>query len=122
MSPIDRIRNSFALALLATIAVGLGNRAAADALPVVTGVELQPLSAQVKRVAESLELLGQPLDASSKGKLDRALQMTDEAAAVRAVQDVFDPLCLVGVNINPESRVKAAQGPAAARLAQHGWR
>ena len=33
---------------------------------------------------------------------------------VRAIQEVLDPLCLIGVEINPESRVKAVQGPAAA--------
>jgi hypothetical protein len=33
------------------------------------------------------------------------------------VQKLLDPYCLVGVNINPESRVKAARGPRAADLA-----
>ena len=34
---------------------------------------------------------------------------------------MLDPHCLIGININPESRVKSAQGPAAARLVQNGW-
>jgi hypothetical protein len=38
----------------------------------------------------------------------------DEAGAV--LQQLLDPYCLVGVTINPESRVKVARGPAAARL------
>ena len=38
------------------------------------------------------------------------------------MQDALDPLCLIGVEINPESRVKAVQGPAPARLMKHGWR
>ena len=38
------------------------------------------------------------------------------------VQEVLDQHCLVGVHINPESRVKAMQGPAPAALVQNGWR
>ena len=41
--------------------VAAGSIARADNLPIVTDVEFQPLSAQVKRIAEALELLGQPL-------------------------------------------------------------
>jgi hypothetical protein len=33
-----------------------------------------------------------------------------------AVQKLLDPLCLIGVTINPESRVKAARGPREAEL------
>jgi hypothetical protein len=45
----------------------------------------------------------------------------DDAAAVKAVQTALDPLCLAGITINPESRVKAARGAASAKLHQHGW-
>src|SRR5579863_4902645 len=41
---------------------------------------------------------------------------TDAARALKKLQDLLDPLCLAGVSINPESRVKAARGPAAASL------
>ena len=34
---------------------------------------------------------------------------------------MLDRHCLIGIEINPESRVKAVQGPAAARLVQNGW-
>ena len=37
-----------------------------DDLPMVNDVELQPFAAQVKRVIEALETLGQPLAASEK--------------------------------------------------------
>lgn len=36
----------------------------------------------------------------------------------KAVQKLLDPLCLVGVHINPESRVKAVRGPLPAELMQ----
>jgi hypothetical protein len=96
--------------------------ALAQELPVVDDVEGQPLAAQAKRVAQALELAGQPLSAAAKEDLEKASALTDQKAAVRAIQKVFDPLCLIGVNINPESRVKAKQGLAAPRLVQHGWR
>lgn len=94
---------------------------AAEPLPVIRQVEIQPLKAQAKRVAEALELVGAPLTDSQKGQLDAALAETDEAKAVAAIQALFDPLCLAAVNINPESRVKVAAGPAEPSLIQQGW-
>ncbi len=38
------------------------------------------------------------------------------------IQKILDPLCLVEVNINPESRVKAQLGPAPKKLVEQGWR
>ena len=48
----------------------------------------------------------------------RRLAREDAKAAGGAerVQKLLDTLCLVGVSINPESRVKAARGPASAEL------
>lgn len=103
---------AFLLALLSG-AVSRG-----DALPRYTDVEFQPLAAQARRVAEALGQLGQPLPPADRARLDRALN----GGGVTAIQDVLDPLCLVGVEINPESRVKAVQGTAPARLVRHGWR
>ena len=54
--------------------------------------------------------------------LKQATQAGDQARSVRAVQAALDPYCLVMVNINPESRVKVAPGPARPVLAQAGWR
>jgi hypothetical protein len=93
-----------------------------EELAKVDGVPLQPLTSQAGRVVEALEFLGQPLPAADRARLEQAAQQGDEDAAIRTIQDVLDPLCLVGVSINPESRVKSLQGPAAPRLVQHGWR
>src|SRR5262249_60708786 len=43
-------------------------------------------------------------------------------AAAEAVQKLLDAHCLVAVNVNPQSRVKVARGPAGAdlRLGQEG--
>ncbi len=40
---------------------------------------------------------------------------------VTGIQKVLDPHVLVGVNINPESRVKVARGDAEAQLLEQGW-
>ena len=46
--------------------------------------------------------------------LDKAVAETDKIKAIEGIQKILDPLCLAGVNINPESRVKAAPGRARA--------
>ena len=38
------------------------------------------------------------------------------------IQKSLDPYCLVGVNINPESRVKVKEGQVSKELMQQGWR
>ncbi len=91
-------------------------------LPVVGRVDPQPLVAQVSRVVQTLENLGSPLTAEQQQALDRATQIVEPQDKVRQIQAVLDPLCLAAVNVNPESRVKVARGPAAAQLVQHGWR
>lgn len=94
----------------------------AEELPLVSGVEAQPLKAQAKRVAEALEYLGEPLTAPEKTALDQALALISEEAATAAIQKLFDNRCLAGVHINPESRVKAVRGNAPADLMEQGWR
>ena len=106
--------------LLVLVAMGQLSRAAE--LPLVDGVELQPLAAQAKRVAQALELLGSPLTGDQQAALEKAIAQENPETAIKQIQAVLDPLCLAGVNINPESRVKVAEGPAAKRLMQHGWR
>jgi hypothetical protein len=108
------------LGLILVLATGL--RLRAESLPVVGTVELQPLAAQVHRVTEALDMLGQPLPDAVKERIARAERRTDEAAAVRELQEALDPHCLAGVTINAESRVKAVQGPAPPTLVEHGWR
>lgn len=94
---------------------------AEESLPVIRDVEAQPLQAQVQRVATALDSLGQPLSGEQKKQLDAAMSETDGPKSVAALQAMLDPMCLVLVSINPESRVKVAQGPAAPKLVQHGW-
>ncbi len=95
--------------------------ARAEDLPVYLDVEFQPLSAEVNRVVEALTALGNPLPDSTRAELDAAIKSTD-GSGVKKIQAALDPHCLIGVQVNPESRVKATRGPAPAKLMQHGWR
>ena len=96
----------------------------AEDLPLVTAVEHQPLAAQVMRLVEALQILGEPLPAG-RGHCNFkscAAATSAKPAAVAAMQKILDRHCLVGININPESRVKAQEGPAKAELVEQGWR
>src|SRR5207245_1099930 len=95
---------------------------AADPLPMVGKVALQPLAAHVKQLAEALDYLGNPLPEQVQQNLALALKEPVPEKQVQLIQEILDPLCLVGVQINPESRVKVAVGPAAAELLENGWR
>ncbi len=85
-------------------------------------VPLQPLAQQVRRLEDSLNYLGQPLAAKLHDQINDALAMEDETAAVARLQELLDPLVLAIVSINPESRVKVAQGAAKPVLVEKGTR
>ncbi len=91
--------------------------AAADPPPVVSDVEGQPLAENANRLLKALSFLGAPLPPGVEKELQAAI--TDKDA--RKVQEVLDRRVLFVVNINPESRVKAARGPADAVLQQAGY-
>ena len=99
-----------------------GQVAQAQTLPEVSDVDLQPLKAQIQRLIQATDYLGEPLSARTKRRLSRALGQADAAKAVAAVQQILDAQCLVGININAESRVKVNAGPAKHELVEQGWR
>ena len=105
------------LPLLFTVALS------AQELPLVSNVEHQPLGAQVLRLIEALQVVGEPLPANEAAELRKLAEATSgKPAAVAQMQKILDRHCLVGVNINPESRVKAQEGPAKPELVEQGWR
>ena len=89
--------------------------------PLVTGVEWQPLRAQVRRLMEATDYLGFPFSAAEKERIEAAMKATDPEAGSRQLQEVLDQRCLYVVNINPEMRVKVARGEAEPSLVQNGW-
>ncbi|MBY0589208.1 CehA/McbA family metallohydrolase [bacterium] len=90
--------------------------------PIVSDVAAQPLVAQVRRLAEAMDFLGEPLSKETLAAIDKAAAGTNDEEIVRGMQEILDPLTLAVVEINPESRVKSQAGPVAKELAQHGWR
>lgn len=93
----------------------------AEPLPIVTGVEPQPLAAQVHRLTDALDVLGSPLSPDEMSALTAAANLADADAATAKIQAVLDPHCLAGVTINPEMRVKVIAGPAKPELVEQGW-
>ncbi len=91
-------------------------------LPLVTGVDRQPLVAATERLLEALDYVGAPLSPDDRRQLQDAMKLTDAEACSKGIQQVLDRYCLVGVHINPESRVKVQEGPAPKQLMQQGWR
>jgi hypothetical protein len=90
-------------------------------LPIVEEVEWSPFRDQCLQLLKALNKSATPLRAetvrSARALLDR--EPDDPREAVRGVQKLLDPHCLLAVSINPESRVKAARGPASVELRQN---
>ena len=97
------IRTYFRLAMIGS-ALGL----LAVASPAQAPAPLQPLAQQVRRLEDALNYLGQPFPAKLHDRINEAIAMEDETAAVARLQELLAPHALAVVSINPESRVKVA--------------
>ncbi len=80
-------------------------------------VEGQPVAANVRRVLETLESLGAPLDEAATTALTTAVANEDGAE----LQSLMDQQVLFVVEINPELRVKVKRGPGDPVLQQGGY-
>jgi len=85
-------------------------------------VETQPLIVQCQRLADAMEFLGAPFSEQARQAIERAAEFGSPEEIRRSIQAALDPLCLAEIEINPESRVKVNEGPAARELDQNGWR
>ncbi|MCA8998361.1 MAG: CehA/McbA family metallohydrolase, partial [Planctomycetaceae bacterium] len=95
--------------------------ATAQDLPVVDGVDRQPIVESTRRLIEALQYIGEPLSQEDVQTLEAAFADAN-SDVMKIVQRVLDPHCLAAVNINPESRVKVQEGPVSKTLMEHGWR
>jgi hypothetical protein len=91
---------------------------AQSTLAVIEEIEWKPFREHCRRLLRGLDDVKGPLPAETRKRLDSLLRESprDPDAAAREVQKLLDAHCLLGVSINPESRVKASRGPAAAEL------
>ena len=94
---------------------------AQNSLPIISGVEPQPLLAQAIRLEEALSFLGSSLSKEDALRLKELQQKKLGPEITKAIQDILDPYCLAMVDINPEARVKVLRGPAKAKLIRSGW-
>jgi len=92
------------------------------AWPAVPKVEAQPLLAQARRVAQALDLLGQPLPADAKKALDELKVGDGDEKVAAAVQKLFDPICVAAVEIGKDGSLKAVPSASKPELIEQGWR
>jgi len=90
--------------------------------PTAPAVALQPLAQQARSLASTLSYLGQPFTADEQKRIDDAIGEGDERAAAERLQEALDAHVLAIVQINAESRVSVARGPARAELVEGGTR
>jgi len=86
--------------LAAAALLALAVPAPAADLPLVKNVERQPLTKQVERLVEALDLVGAPLSEGDRNALKDAFAEKDAAKAVERIQGVLDPHCLAGVRLS----------------------
>lgn len=84
-------------------------------LPLVEDVDVKALRQQCERLHSAMLA---NLGADARAEIERLARTTDPIPEdfAEQVQKILDPHCLIAVNINPESRVKAARGPRASEL------
>ncbi|HEV2948341.1 MAG TPA: hypothetical protein VGX70_13265 [Gemmataceae bacterium] len=87
-------------------------------VPTVDDVDVRALRVQCRQVLDALSkmkaAMAPEIERELRALLKDEKQPSDELAA--KIQKLLNDQCLVGVSINPESRVKAARGPRSAEL------
>jgi hypothetical protein len=116
------MRSSAAALLLCIVASSRLGSQEHQHTPQPAPVPLQPMAQQARQLAEALNYVGQPLTAEEQRRVNDAIGMSDEAAAVKALESVFDSHVLVNIDINAEGRVKVEQGTAKPDLIEEGAR
>ncbi len=91
----------------------------AEPLPLVGDVDWSLFREQIQHLLAAMKQLDAPLPEATVQAVSKLLEDKEPEApgfAAREVQKLLDPHCLIGIHINPESRVKAARGEREARL------
>ncbi|MEM1070443.1 MAG: CehA/McbA family metallohydrolase [Planctomycetota bacterium] len=94
-----------------------GETVHAQQVPVVD-VAVQPLKSNIRRVLQSLDSLGQPLDQDARRRITWAMATNSDSR----IQQSIDEQVMAVVTISPEERVSVRRGNAAAIVQQAGYR
>jgi hypothetical protein len=98
--------------------VWINSSPAQSPLPAVDGVGPHALRLQCRELLDTLTKMKMTLPAQTERQLRELIKdeknVSDESAG--KIQKLLNDQCLIGVSINPESRVKAARGPRPAEL------
>src|SRR5215472_3229768 len=116
-SPVLKTGLSVGVFLL-VIAAGVNSAFGQSALPLVQDVDAQALQHQCQQLLDALAKMKTTLSKETDREL-RALLKDEKKASDETsekIQKLLNSQCLVGVSINPESRVKAARGPRSTEL------
>ena len=85
-------------------------------------VPAQPLLAQVHRLTETIDLVGQPFGKSLIEAINSAKSLGSDDETVAALQRILDPRCLVEIDLSKSGAPKVTRGKTSAELIQQGWR
>jgi hypothetical protein len=95
--------------------------AAASDWPKVESVPAQPLLAQVKRLKQALEQLGQPVpNEISKGI--NSLDIADAVVTASSIQEMLDSFCIAAVEIDSKGVSRVIPQEKKVSLVEQGWR
>ncbi|MGL4511802.1 MAG: CehA/McbA family metallohydrolase [Lacipirellulaceae bacterium] len=93
----------------------------AAVLPIAGAVEAQPLLLGLKRLAEALDYIGNPLSREAQAELAALDSVEDNAEVARRVQALLDPMCIAGVRLK-DGRIEVSPTERRWGLVQKGWR
>ncbi|MBM83654.1 MAG: hypothetical protein CMJ78_24105 [Planctomycetaceae bacterium] len=96
--------------------------AKASKLSMVESVEAQPLPASIDRLIEAMQYVGSLLPRTVVGKLKKLSSADDDAEVTKQVQELLDPLCLIGVSLRDKGPPLVKRGAAPRELLEQGWR
>jgi hypothetical protein len=104
--------------LLLVFVLGLSSAWGQSSLPVIEGVDARDLRHQCQQLLDSLTKVKAPIPEETEQELRDLLKNEKEVSdeKLKKIQKLLNNQCLIGVSINPESRVKAARGPRSAEL------
>ena len=108
------------LPILALFFVTANGAIAQPSLPAVEVGDIKSFRRHCRDLLQALDQLKAPLPEQTAKELRNFLRNDDENSdpVAEKIRKLLDARCLVGVSINPESRVKAARGPLPADLTQ----